>query len=455
MGFTSTGGGRRVAAMALAPAMALLAAGLITSPGNALADSGNAKLTISAPARATTGSTVTIRGTLTEGSAPVAGSPVTVTAYDTLTGADTTRQPTTNAAGDWFTTVKVTGDLQITAYDSDAASNQVSALVTAVATATLRLATSVPRPWLLDLARVTAAPAGFSTPVLQVRAAGSTVWRTAPDTSGVWGTRAGTIYVRAVVSAEAGAFAQGTSSVVKVTVGKGKVPSWLTELNAYRALNDAPPVAENAVFSHGDWLHIRYMEKTGDFSHVENSKSKWYTPLGAEAGESSDLAFGDPNPVAGWAAAPYHALSELSKYNTLAGYSTDGFYAALWTIGSSTSLLNPSQPLYQFPANGKTTGLLSYSGGEIPDPLSGCPKAWQNAWNVGLPIIFGNQRTVAKPSATVTSGRTSLKVCVVGAGIYGDAVFAIPLLPLNAHHTYAVTVRYDGKVQSRWSFRTS
>jgi hypothetical protein len=295
-------------------------------------------------------------------------------------------------------------------------------------------------------------PVGFVMPVLQVRAAASTVWRTAPDTSGVWGTKAGVLYVRAVVPAQAGLFAQGISAAVKVTVGTGKVPGWLRELNAYRAQNNAPPVAENALFSHGDSLHIRYMEKTGQFTHEENPHSKWYTALGAEAGGSSDLALGEGDPVAAWAAAPYHAWSELSKYNTLAGFSADGGFAALWTEGSSTSLLNPVQPLYQFPANGKTTGLLTYSGGELPNPLSSCPRAWQNAPSVGLPIIFGNQRSVTRPSATLTSGRVSLRACVVNAGA---GVFVIPLLPLNARHTYTVTVTYNGKVQSRWSFRTS
>lgn len=452
MRFTWSGRDVRVAAMALVSAVTLLAAGLITSAGEAMADSGSPTLTMSAPARAATGGTVTIHGTLT---GAAAGALIDVTAYDTLTGTSTGRQPATDAAGDWKTTVPIKGDLQVTASAADGTSNQASATVTSVATATLTLAASVPRPLLLDRAKITAAPAGYSTPVLQVRAAGSTAWRAAPDTSGVWGTKAGTIYVRAVVPAVTGLFAQGMSNAVKVTVGRGKVPGWLRELNAYRALNDAQPVAENSAYSHGDSLHIRYMEKTGDFTHMENPKSKWYTAQGAAAGESSDLAFGDPDPVAGWAAAPYHALSELSKYNTLAGYAAGDGYAALWTIGAATSLRDPSQPLYQFPASGKTTGLLGYSGGEIPNPLSTCPKAWRNSWSVGLPIIFGNQRTVTKPSAAVTSGGVSLKTCVVNAGIYGDAVFVIPLRPLSTRHTYTVTVKYNGKLQSRWSFRTS
>jgi hypothetical protein len=436
-------------------AAVLLGVGLALGPGPARADSGTATLTVSAPARTVTGSVVTISGTLTEAGAPVAASPVAVTVFDEVTGYSN-RSATTNADGDWSTTVKGTGDAQVTANASDVTANQATATIIAVATVTLRgLAPSVPHPLLLDPATVTAAPAGMAAPVLQVRLAGSSVWRTAPDTSGVWGSTAGVIYVRALVPGQAGIYTQGVSTTFAVRVRNGKVPGWLTELNAYRALNDAPPVAESAVFDHGDALHDRYMLETGDFSHVENPKSKWYTKLGAEAGESSDLYWGSSNPVAGWAAAPYHAVSELSRYNTLAGYSDDGIYAALWTLGAATSTLNPAGLRYQFPANGKTTGLLTYAGDESPNPLSACPRAWQSAPVVGLPIIFGNQLTVAKPSATVTSGRTSLRVCVVNSGIYFDAVFVIPLVPLGPHRSYTVTVRYNGKVQSHWTFRTS
>jgi hypothetical protein len=58
-------------------------------------------------------------------------------------------------------------------------------------------------------------------------------------------------------------------------------------------------------------------------------------------------------------------------------------------------------------------------------------------------------------SATVTYPGTSLKVCVVNAGIYGNAVFVIPLLPLKTRHSYTVTVKYSGKLQSKWVFKTA
>ena len=279
-----------------------------------------------------------------------------------------------------------------------------------------------------------------------------------PDTKGVWGTKPGTLYVRAVATAR-GFVAPGVSAQVAVTVRNGKVPGWIRELNAIRTLNNAPYVVEDAYLSHADSLHIRYMEKTGSYSHYEDPKSSWYTKLGALAGVSSDLFLGAADPIRGWATAPYHALSELARAGTLAGYATGGGYAALW-VDWTTSLRHLSGPVYQFPWNSTTTSLRAYYvGGEIPDPLIGCPQAWRDRTNafqsVGLPIIFGGQNAVSRPTATVSTGGKALRVCVVNAGIYGDAVFVIPLLPLQTRHTYTVAVSYRGKLQSRWQFRTS
>lgn len=131
-------------------------------------------------------------------------------------------------------------------------------------------------------------------------------------------------------------------------------------------------------------------------------------------------------------------------------------YAALW-VDSLTSVLTVRGPQYQFPASKTTTWLLSYAGGEEPDPLATCPAAWRRRieqlfGTVGLPIIFGNLNTVSKPTASVTVRGKALRVCVVNAG---NAVFVIPLLPLAPHRTFTVTVSYRGKLQSRWYFRTS
>lgn len=427
--------------------------------GTGRADAATATLTIAVSAsRVASGGKVTVTGAVTEAGAPVAGTPVDVSSYDAISGGGDA-SVTTDASGDWSVAIKVTGDTTVTASATALPSNQATATITATARVTLTLAGSVARPWLADPVHVAVTPSGWAgSAVLQVRRAGSAAWRTAQDSGAVWGTRAGTFVVRAVAPGESGAFAQGVSAPVTVTVRNGKVPAWLRELNAYRRLNDAPPVAENPRWSYGDSLHVRYMEKTGDYSHAEDPKSKWYTALGAQAGESSDLMMGGADGINVWARAPYHALAELSKYATMAGFYADGLYSALWT-GAVDSPLTPAQPAYQFPAGGTTTSLLTYWGSEAPDPLAGCPAAWRNRadnWeSIGLPIVFGNQRAVSRPSATVTYPGTSLRVCVVNAGIYGNAVFIIPLLPLKTRHSYTVTVKYSGKLQSKWVFRTA
>jgi len=439
-------------------AAAALATMLTLPPGTASADPASATVTITAtPARVVTGGTAAISGTVTEAGSPVPDTTVNVETSNAISGW-ATRQATTDAAGRWSLTVRVTVDVTADAGAADIPSNQASTTIAAVASAQLSLPASVPRPLLLDPARVSAAPAGYVSYALQVRQAGSATWRNEPDASGVWGAKAGTIYVRAVASgAGPGLVTAGASPPVEVTVRDGKAPGWLTELNRYRALNDAPPVAEDASLSHADALHVRYMSMTGDYSHAESPRSKWYTKLGAEAGESSDLFNGDPDPIQGWARAPYHALSELGRSATLAGYAQDIStygYAALW-VSASTSLLQPGGLYYQFPANGKTTSLLTYYGAEAPDPISGCPQAWRtredNWQGIGLPLIFGDQHTVSKPAATLTSGGSPLRVCLVNVG---STVFVIPLLPLKTRRTYAVTVRYAGKLQSAWAFHT-
>ena len=431
-----------------------LIAGTLTLADSALASSGDATLTISASApSAVTGSAVTVSGTLTSDGEPVASSPISLT-IDSADGTSSTQQVSTDSAGSYSLPVTVVFDTTVSAAAEAVPSNQPSLQVSAVATASLKLATSVSGPYVLDPATVTTAPAGYTSYTLQVQLPGATKWQRAPDTSGVWGSKPETIAVRAVASGS-GLVKAGVSSSVTVVIGDGRVPAWIRELNSYRALNDAPPVAADAALSHGDALHVRYMEKTNDFTHYENPKSRWYTKLGAEAGESSDLALDEWDPIRAWAGAPYHALSELSKTATLAGYATGGGYAALWLDGQ-TSLLVAHQPDVQFPANGKKTSLLAYSGGEIPNPLSSCPKAWRrrddNLEEVGLPIIFGNRREVSRPSATVTSRGMRLRVCVVNDY---SVVFVIPLLPLAAHRAYTVTVNYRHVRQSRWRFRTS
>lgn len=311
----------------------------------------------------------------------------------------------------------------------------------------LRLGLTVRRPYLLDVAKVTVSPAG--TPyVLQTRRPGTARWYTAAENLGVWARFPGTLEVRAMTRDPALA-AQAASSVVSITVGDGKVPAWVRELNYYRAINDAAPVAEYARLSRADALHVRYMIKTGDYSHVENPHSRWYTKAGAEAGVSSDLFLGEPDPINGWARAPYHAMPELSKFGTLAGFAQGGGFAALW-VDPDWTVATIQPPYYQFPASGKRTSLRTYYGAEIPNPVSHCRRPRPGGY--GLPIIYGNQNPITRPTAALTTRGATLSACIVNA--FGQAVFVIPLRPLARHHTFTVTVYYRHKLQSRWTFRT-
>jgi len=410
---------------------------------------------LAAPAMVTSGATVVVTGSVTEDGARVADIPVEV---DVTDAADwTPNTVTTTAAGTFSLPVKIETTTTVTAYTTATQSQTASVKITAVAAVALTLPANVARPYLLDPATVHLAPAGYATYALQYRPLGATTWTTATDGGGFWAKKPGKYQVRAVVTTSGGLTAAGVSPIVAVTVKNGAVPSWLRTLNSYRALNNAGPVAENPVWSKDDALHVRYMEKTGDFSHTEDPKSKWYTKQGAQAGEASDLCSGcGGNSVAVWATAPYHALSEVSRWATLAGYAQGAGYAALW-VSDLSPQRTYSGPAYQYPANGRTTSLLAYSGGEEPDPLSTCPAAWKargmTGLSTGLPIIFSDQAKLTKPAAKLTTGKTALRVCVVA--VYGYAVFLIPLYPLLPRHSYTATVTYAGKTQSHWTFKTS
>ncbi len=313
----------------------------------------------------------------------------------------------------------------------------------------LRLGTTVKRPYLLDVTEVTVTPAG-SPYLIQTRRSGTTRWYTEAQNLGAWAPFPGKLQVRAVTD-NPGLTTQAVSPAVTITVQNGRVPAWVSELNRYRAVNDAAPVPEYAWLSRADGLHVRYMIKTGDYTHIENPHSRWYTKAGAQAGAASDLFLGEPDPINGWARAPYHAMPELSKFGTLAGFAQGGGFSALWVDPIwTTATIRP--PYWQFPANGKRTSLLTYYGAELPDPVSHCPRPASGGY--GLPIIYGNQNQVIRPTATLTVGHTRLPACTVNAGLYGAAVFVIPLQPLAQHRTFTVTVYYKQKRQSRWSFST-
>lgn len=63
--------------------------------------------------------------------------------------------------------------------------------------------------------------------------------------------------------------------------------------------------------------------------------------------------------------------------------------------GECVATIRP--PYYQFPAGGKITSMRTYYGAELPDPVSHCRRPRPGGY--GLPIIYGHQDHVRKPTA--------------------------------------------------------
>jgi hypothetical protein len=221
---------------------------------------------------------------------------------------------------------------------------------------------SIARPLLLDEAKTSALPQdAVDEVVLESRKIGTTNWVTQPDTRGVWESTSGTYEVR--IAATLGADGSTIySAPTRYTVKAAAVPTWLRTLNSVRATAGASPVAEYTVLSKKDAKHVNYLVHQGYLSHEETKSSKYYTKDGDEAGRSSDLALGG-SPITQLAAAPFHALSLLSRTASVAGYAAKDGYGAVWP-DAMFSTRGQTSPVLRFPAPGKATTIRSYSGGE-------------------------------------------------------------------------------------------
>ncbi|MHB1801537.1 MAG: cell wall-binding repeat-containing protein [Actinomycetes bacterium] len=251
-------------------------------------------------------------------------------------------------------------------------------------------------------------------------------------------------------------------------------PAWLVALNAYRGQYGAGPVTQSATLSGDDAAHVYYMAGSGDFSHVENPASPYWTGIGARGGIESNLAVGAGVGVAAidaWMTAPFHALAMLDPAVAYVGYDAQAPYAALG-LGLGTGAPSVTWPLV-WPSSTAPVRLLGYPGGEWPNPLSACPTSWTTR-PVGLPLLVSygpNATPITTASATLTSGSVSLPVCVVDETSYTNpdpatqadarsllaqnhSVVTIPLAPLAPGRTYRLSVTANGTTASS-TFSTS
>lgn len=274
------------------------------------------------------------------------------------------------------------------------------------------------------------------------------------------------------------ASASATRVVVKCT---SSIPTWLDYVNVYRALTALPAVTENATWSHGDWLHARYMIKNDYIGHDEDPNNSWYTDEGRAAAQNSDLVvsysatMSDPTAIDVWMGAPFHAVGIIDPALAQVGYGSyreaDGGYqtgAGLDVIrGLGAIPPTVTFPIF-WPGDGKTVALSTFSGGEYPDPLTSCAGY---TLPTGLPLILQIGDGALTPNVTAHSfkqGATALAHCIFDETNYTnsdgsqqslvqsilgarDAIVLIPRAPLEAGKTYTASITANGNTHT-WSF---
>ncbi len=173
---------------------------------------------------------------------------------------------------------------------------------------------------------------------------------------------------------------------------------WLDPLNRYRQRAGLAPVTANPRFSHGDYLHSRYIAKNfgvrlaareniGIEMHLEDPSNFWYSAEGAAAGRAGDVdEMYNPRGTAppswaidNWMQSPFHRLPILNPHLHSVGY---GYYCegpiciASLNLNSDVdpvlSAPAPSATPIEYPPDGASIDLNSFDG-EWPDPLAACP----------------------------------------------------------------------------------
>lgn len=226
------------------------------------------------------------------------------------------------------------------------------------------------------------------------------------------------------------------------------------------------------------------MVKNDYLGHSEDPGNPWYTPEGLAAAQngntfvSSNATASDTYAIDFWMRGPFHAVALIDPALQQVGYGSyreaDGGWQMAATVdvarGQGTVPPTTTFPI-EYPGDGETISLLSYAGGEWPDPLAACPGY---STPTGLPIILqigpGNL-TLSVTAHSFLQGATPLEYCIfdetnytnsdsytqnVGRSILNrrDAVVLIPKAPLIPGANYTVSVTANGQTYA-WPFTTS
>ncbi len=259
-------------------------------------------------------------------------------------------------------------------------------------------------------------------------------------------------------------------------------PAWFTYVNGYRAGAGLPPVEENGVWSYGCWLHARYMVKNDYIGHDEDPANPWYTSEGDAAAGSSNVMVhssvyaSDELAIDLWMQGPFHAVGIIDPALHTVGFGSYREADGGWQMGAALDVLRglgsvlPGVrfPVY-WPKPGGTMPLLSYGGGEVPDPLSACPGYTAPS---GPPIILQLGAGEVTPQVTAhafSRDGVPLEHCVFDETSYTnptyqalgravldgrDAVVLMPRDPLEAGAQYVVSITANGTTYV-WTFTTA
>ncbi len=288
---------------------------------------------------------------------------------------------------------------------------------------------------------------------------------------------------------------------------------WLHELDRWREMTGLRGVRENPRMSQGNYAHARYLVKAGPpddasfiayrnsigaAAHREDANSPFYSAEGADAANGGKVTIGglwaadvswDRNQcddVRGLLVAPFHRLSLLAPWATVAGYGAFGNYPrraaalALWGIPQDSG----GTGQVEFPPDGSTLAIAAMNNSEWPNPLTSCPGYVRP---VGLPISLqmgspadwrpfplaislqmGNLVRLESFSLRDVTKDDPVEACAFDAFTYRNleaaaqasgsnalrlyrAVVLIPRYPLRPGHRYAVGIKTHGHAVN-WTF---
>ncbi len=269
---------------------------------------------------------------------------------------------------------------------------------------------------------------------------------------------------------------------------------WLLPLNRYRKSAGLTPVAANARFSRGDYLHSRYIVRNygkqiaahvnlGPEMHFEDPSKSWYSKEGQAAGRAGDVdemwnPRGNAAPswaIDNWMQSPFHRLPILNPHLHSVGYAFDCedrvCIASLNLNSDVDPVLSAPAPLaapIEYPPNGASIDVRSFDG-EWPDPLTSCPGY---SLPSGFPITLQLGPLVNPGISNYSLKRTmprlaALDACVFDGNSYNNpdpgtqamsrnqlvnfgAIVMMPRVPLTPGF-YSVSIDAGGHEYS-WSF---